>query len=168
MTDLSTEFRTQIAHFLSLNLPKIENCLSRLTEAEVWQKPNANTNSIANLILHLCGNIRQYTVTSLGDEPDTRERDLEFSTSGGLSKQELYSRLKAIVDEAITTIYSVSDQELMRQRTVQDFDYTGVGILIHIAEHFSYHTGQIALYTKLLKDEDLGFYAGHDLNRKND
>jgi hypothetical protein len=34
-------------------------------------------------------------------------------------------------------------------------------------EHYSYHTGQIALLTKLMKNMDLRFYEGIDLNRKN-
>jgi hypothetical protein len=28
-----------------------------------------------------------------------------------------------------------------------------------VVEHFSYHTGQIIYVTKLVKDQDLGFYA---------
>jgi uncharacterized damage-inducible protein DinB len=39
---------------------------------------------------------------------------------------------------------------------------------IHVVEHYSYHTGQIAFWTKLLRDKDLGFYAGVDLNVKNE
>jgi uncharacterized damage-inducible protein DinB len=55
----------------------------------------------------------------------------------------------------------------VRIRQVQGFSLTGIGIIIHVTEHYSYHTGQIALLTKLLKDRDLAFYAGIDLNKKN-
>jgi uncharacterized damage-inducible protein DinB len=44
---------------------------------------------------------------------------------------------------------------------------SGTGIIVHVVEHLSYHTGQIAFWTKLLKDKDLGFYEGRDLNIKN-
>ena len=40
---------------------------------------------------------------------------------------------------------------------------TGLTILIHVTEHFSYHTGQIAYITKLLSDKSLGFYDGVSL-----
>jgi hypothetical protein len=36
-----------------------------------------------------------------------------------------------------------------------------------VCEHYSYHTGQIAFWVKLLKSKDLGFYAGINLNAKN-
>jgi uncharacterized damage-inducible protein DinB len=167
-TAVTAEFRAQIIHFLELNPPRIANCLGRLTEEEVWRKPNNHTNSIANLILHLCGNIRQYVTASLGGQPDTRERAREFTTTGGLTKAELLAQLQKTVAEAVAVIQSVPDAELLRRREVQGFDYTGIGILVHVTEHFSYHTGQIALYTKLLKDEDLGFYADLDLDVKNE
>jgi uncharacterized damage-inducible protein DinB len=49
---------------------------------------------------------------------------------------------------------------------VQVYELTGVGIIIHVTEHLSYHTGQIATLTKLLLEKDLGFYAGLNLNQK--
>lgn len=167
-TSFTQEFRERTIHFLELNPPRIANCLDRLSEAEVWRKPNSQTNAIANLILHLCGNIGQYVLASLGHRPDTRRRDLEFSATGGFTKAELLERLQRTVADAVAVIRATPDAELLRQRQVQGFDYSGIGILVHVTEHFSYHTGQIALYTKLLKEEDLGFYAGMDLERRNE
>jgi uncharacterized damage-inducible protein DinB len=57
-------------------------------------------------------------------------------------------------------IVSVPETELLRLRPVQTFDETGLSILIHVTEHFSYHTGQIAYITKMLQDKPLDFYAG--------
>jgi len=162
------EFINQSIHFISLNPQRIEICLNQLTEEEVWQKPNAETNSIGNLILHLCGNITQYIHSSLGKEKDTRQRDLEFSTQGGFSKKELMDKITQVTLKAIHIIQNLSKEEALRNRTVQGFDYTGIGIIIHVTEHYSYHIGQIAQYTKLLKNNDLGFYADFDLNIKND
>ncbi len=49
---------------------------------------------------------------------------------------------------------------------MQGFEETGTAILLHVVEHFSYHTGQITLHTKLMLDADTGYYAGADLNAK--
>ena len=50
---------------------------------------------------------------------------------------------------------------------MQGFELSGVGVVMHAVEHFSYHTGQIAFWVKQLTQEDLGFYDGMNLNTKN-
>ena len=165
---ISSEFIKQSNYFLSLNPPRIEKCLRQLSEIEVWQKPNANTNSIGNLILHLCGNITQYIHSSLGKEDDIRERDFEFSTKRGYTKKELLEKIESVTNKAIQIITAASEEDLLHKRMVQGFDYTGIGIIIHVTEHYSYHVGQIAFWTKFIKDKDLGFYEDFDLNIMNE
>ncbi len=158
------ELKTHIILRMEENTPRIERCLAELSEAEIWHRPNAASNSVGNLILHLCGNIRQYAIASLGNGKDIRVRDAEFAARGGFSKAELLEMLRNTVSEALDTLSRASDAEMMRVRTVQGFDMSGIGIAVHVCEHYSYHTGQIAFWVKLLKDKDLGFYAGVDLN----
>lgn len=163
----STEFIEQSILRLKENTPRIEKCLDQLTEEEIWQKPNSASNSVGNLILHLCGNITQYIISSLGAEDDKRDRDLEFTTTAGYSKIELLKKLDTTVVKAMAIIKKLSDDALMQKRSVQGFEYSAMGSIIHVVEHYSYHTGQIAFWTKLLRDKDLGFYEGIDLNIKN-
>jgi len=161
------EIKAQIILRMEENTPRIEKCLAELTESEVWQRPNPASNSVGNLILHLCGNITQYAISSLGNRPDVRDRDVEFAATEGFSKSELLEKLTSTVNQAVETIRSASREELLRVRTVQGFDMSGIGIIVHVCEHYSYHTGQIAFWTKILKNKDLGFYAGIDLTVKN-
>ena len=165
---ISSDFKTQSLHYLHLNTPRIEKCLGLLSEVEVWQRPNAASNSVGNLILHLCGNIRQYIISGLGQQPDTRKRDAEFAANEGFTKQELLRKLTDTVVEAATVIELADDNDLLTERKVQGYTLTGIGIIIHVVEHYSYHTGQIAFWTKLLQDEDLGFYGDQDLNVRNE
>ena len=162
------ELSSQIILRMEENTPRIEKCLAELTESEVWQRPNPASNSIGNLILHLCGNITQYAISSLGNSPDARDRDAEFAAEGGCSKAELLEKLNWAVREAVGTIRRTGRDEMLRVRTVQGFHMSGIGIVVHVCEHYSYHTGQIAFWTKLLKNKDLGFYAGLDLTIKNE
>ncbi len=147
---------------------KIFTCLKELEEAETWKRPNQNSNSVGNIILHLCGNIRQYAISSLGQIEDIRERDKEFSADGGYSKSELLKKLTDTVEQAKNIIKNSSEAELLRKRQVQGFTHSGVGIIVHVTEHYSYHTGQIIFWIKLLKDKDLEFYKDIDLNVKNE
>jgi hypothetical protein len=50
------------------NLHKITYRLSLLYEEQVWQQSNPDTNSIGNLIVHLCGNISQDILATLGGQ----------------------------------------------------------------------------------------------------
>ncbi len=167
MDPFSKEFIEQSIFRMEENNTRIEKCLAMLSEEEVWKKPNPSSNSVGNLILHLCGNIRQYIISSLGKKEDTRNRDLEFSAAGGITKGELLQKLLSTVTEAVTTLKKLDKKDLLAVKSVQGFDLSGVGIIIHVVEHYSYHTAQIAFWTKLLKDNDLGFYAGQDLDIKN-
>ncbi|MEO8512670.1 MAG: DinB family protein [Ignavibacteria bacterium] len=164
---LLQEFAEQSIYHISLNYPRIETCLGELNEEEVWQKPNSSSNSIGNLILHLCGNITQYILSSLGGMADNRNRDSEFEATGGFSKHELLKKIKYVSESACAVIKDLTEEQLINKYEVQGYTSSGIAIIVHVTEHYSYHTGQITLLTKLLKDIDTGYYKGIDLNKKN-
>ncbi len=167
--EIAKEFKEQIIYRLDESTRMVSLSFDKLLEEDIWKKPNENSNSIGNLILHLCGNITQYAISSLGGTEDKRKRDEEFSAKEGLRKSELLNKLKDTVTKAKDSIKKVSVSELLRKREVQGFNMSGIGIAIHVTEHYSYHTGQIAFWTKQLKDKkSLGFYDGIDLNVKNE
>lgn len=145
----------------------IQKSLDDISEDEFWQKPNDSLNSMGNLILHLCGNITQYIISSLGETEDSRKRDVEFLAKATASKKEVLQQLERTVDTAKRVIFDASLAQLLTVRAVQGFTFSGVGVIIHAVEHYSYHTGQIAFWVKQLKNKDLGFYDGIDLKIKN-
>ncbi len=164
--DLATEFREQAIYRMEESTRMLRIALGELPESDLWERPNAASNSVGNIILHLCGNIRQYAISALGGSEDVRERDAEFAARGGLDKAALLEKLLATVEQANATIARADAENLLCERSVQGFRLSGMGIILHVVEHYSYHTGQIAFWTKLLRDKDLGFYAGMDLNVK--
>jgi SpoIID/LytB domain protein len=60
----------------------------------------------------------------------------------------------------------IDPSTLLQTHRVQGFVESGLSILVHVVEHFSYHTGQLAYIVKSRKNVDLGFYRGRDLNKK--
>lgn len=144
-------------------IPRIKNCLDRLPDEKVWWRPNESSNSIGNLVLHLCGNVRQWIVSGAGEEPDVRRRQEEFDERGPVSREKLLELLNALEPDVRRILIKVDAEDLMTVKPVQVYEHTVLTMLIHVTEHFSYHTGQIAWITKMLTDEDLGFYAGEDL-----
>ena len=92
-----------------------------------------------------------------------RERDKEFKIDKRMTKSSLINMLSNTIQESKKTITKLSMENLLK-KGVQVYTLSGIGCLIHAVEHFSYHTGQIALLTKNITNNDLGFYDGIDLN----
>ncbi len=161
------EFIEQSIYRIEESTKRVIKCLQEIDEEEIWIPPNDNSNSIGNLILHLCGNIRQYIISGLGEAEDIRVRAQEFTTKTGFTKAELLNQLSTTTSGAIRIIKESDDYKLTRIYSVQGFQLSGIGIIIHVTEHYSYHTGQIAFWTKQLKNKDLRFYGDIDLNGKN-
>ena len=144
---------------LEQSLSRIEACLGKLTEEQVWVRGSENENAVGNLVLHLSGNVRQWIVAGVGGAPDTRQRDGEFSARGGNSIPELRERLRGIVAEAAAVIGAVTPERLAERVVIQKYEVSVLEAIYHVVEHFSLHTGQIIFATKLLTGSDLGFYA---------
>lgn len=163
LEDLKAEVERRI---FQESIPRIKQCLAELDTQEIWFKANNNSNSVGNLVLHLCGNARQWIVAGLTDQPDTRDRDLEFSATGPIPSRELVQLLDQTQAEIQATLNQLRAADLFKSYQVQGFQEKGLSILIHVVEHFSYHTGQITYFVKLRKDIDTAYYAGLDLNSK--
>jgi len=146
------------------SLPRIRKCLGQMTLDEIWSRPNEQSNSVGNLVLHLAGNVRQYVIATLGGVPDVRERQKEFDEKGPLPTAELLDRLEKSMAEVSAVLDRLEPSTLLQTHRVQGFVESGLSILVHVVEHFSYHTGQIAYIVKSRKNVDLGFYRGRNLN----
>jgi uncharacterized damage-inducible protein DinB len=137
---------------------RIETCLGKLTPEQVWERGGDNENAIGNLVLHLCGNVRQWIVAGVGGAPDSRDRDAEFAARGGAGLEELTSRLRSVVEEAVAVLAAIPPSRLTEKVVIQKYDVPVMEAIYHVVEHFSQHTGQIIFATKMLTSEDLGFY----------
>lgn len=138
-------------------LPKMCDSIELLSDDEVWWRANDASNSVGNLILHLCGNMRQWIVSGLGGAEDIRKRDLEFSEKGPIPRAELIEKLRATVREASKVIRGLSAEDLVREYSIQGFEVTGYEAAIHVTTHIAYHAGQIIYVAKMKREKDLGF-----------
>jgi uncharacterized damage-inducible protein DinB len=145
---------------LRQNVDRIDKCLARLSEEQIWSRGHESENAVGNLLLHLAGNVRQWIISGVGATPDTRDRDSEFNASSGASKVELLAALRATVEEACRVIEPLTPERLTAVIHVQKYDTSILEAIYHVVEHFGQHTGQIIFATKLLTGEELGFY-GH-------
>lgn len=159
MNDTASAFITKARLLFSEDfLPKLERCLERLSDEEVWQRANEESNSIGNLLLHLAGNVRQWIVCGVGGAVDERVRQQEFDERAVIPKTELLAKLKQTLAEVDRVLAEFDTARILEQRRIQGYDVTVLDAVFHVVEHFSMHAGQIILLTKMLKSVDLKFY----------
>ena len=139
-------------------LPKIERCLEKLTDEQIWWRANEESNSIGNLILHLCGNARQWIICGVGGQPDNRNRDAEFAQRDVIARDELLTLLRSTLTEIETTLRTLDPSLLLEHRQIQGHDVNLLNAIFHVTEHFSMHTGQIIMLTKMITGTNLRFY----------
>src|SRR5688572_1281523 len=97
--------------------PRIRVALDRMSDADLWWRPNEASNSAGNLVLHLCGNARQWIVSGVGGATDVRRRQEEFDERGPLARAELLATLDATfrdIDRALAAL----DPGLLLERRV--------------------------------------------------
>src|SRR5215469_12897798 len=86
---------------------KNATCLSKLNEEQIWQRGGEHENSVGNLLLHLEGNIRQWILHGVDDQPDVRRRDDEFTLTPSVHSSEAFTNLTATLNEARQVIASL-------------------------------------------------------------
>jgi len=159
METLDRVFLDFSAKKLTQLFSRIQECVRKLSEEQVWARGSENENAVGNLVLHLTGNVRQWIVSGVGGAPDVRVRDREFSTHGGIAPSELLDRLEQTLNEAVTVLQGIQPERLLERVAIQKYNLPVMEAVYHVVEHFAQHTGQIIFATKWLTGEDLGFYA---------
>jgi uncharacterized damage-inducible protein DinB len=148
--ELATAVGTEAAGELTKALDRIKHCLGQLSDEQIWRRPSESIHSIGNLILHLCGNLRQWIVSGLGGAKDVRDRPKEFSERGPFAKEELLQRLEAVVNEAKAVLARQTARQLLDARRIQGFDVTGLEAIFDSVPHFRGHTQEVIHMTRYL------------------
>ena len=139
--------------------PRLQKAVEPLSLEQLWWRPNAASNSIGNLILHLNGNVWQWMVASFNELADKRDRPAEFNATGDLTAADLLARLGETMEEAAKVLARLAEQDLVAIRQIQGYTVSGLAAVYQVVEHFGLHYGQIVYITKALEGRDLGFYS---------
>jgi len=137
----------------------IAACLDKLTDDQQHHRNGDHENSITNLLLHLEGNLRQWILHGIADQPDIRQRDEEFTLTPSTTPAQARARFNATLDESAAVIAALAPDRLL---IVIDPQPTGtwrhttiLEAIFKVVGHVEMHTGQIILLTKQLTATDL-------------
>jgi len=139
----------QLRKFLTAAHERIHHCVGQLNDGEVWWRPDESMNSIANILQHLCGNVRQWIIDGVGQTPNQRNRPQEFADRSMRPKAELLNQLDAAVREADEVLASLTEKQLLEPRRIQGFDETVLSALLNSISHFTGHSQEIIYITRL-------------------
>ena len=139
-------------------LPKLLHCVEKMSDSDLWWRPNEVSNSAGNLILHLCGNMRQWIVSSIGGVEFNRDRNAEFAARGPVPRAQLVASLKQAIEEVDAVLASLKSERLLERFKVQKYEVSTLQAVYHVVEHFGYHLGQILYIYKMRSGSDPRFY----------
>jgi Protein of unknown function (DUF1572) len=143
-------------------LPRLREAAGLLSDAELWEREGAASNSVGNLLLHLDGNLRQHLVAGVRGAADVRDRPAEFAAAGGRTRAELLDRLARTVNEACAALEALDPALLLEKRVIQGKEVVLLEDISRVLEHFSYHAGQIIYVVKARKQHRFPWYKHLD------
>ena len=137
---------------------KLRLVLDALPAEALWWRADESTNSIGNLLLHLSGNVRQWIVGGVGQQPVKRHRSEEFSARHERDVEELWALLDATLADADAVLARLPASALLEKRTIQAREVTVLEAIFHVVEHFALHLGQIIYVAKMRAPGSIKFY----------
>lgn len=149
MNDLGPHLIDMHREKLSDLLRRSREALEQLSDEDVNWRPNAESNSIANLIIHMAGNLHQRLSSGIGGAPDRRDRDAEFSASQYHPRQHLPGVLEEAFRQAETILCGLTPDQLAHPQRIRNRQVTVLDVLFTVATHMSEHVGQILYIAKL-------------------
>lgn len=127
--------------------------LHQLNDDEVNYRYNEASNSIANLVVHISGNIDERVRRGIRGSDVTRDRDTEFDVLYR-TRDELIEITKASYQDVMYTIEQMSEEDFMKTQVIRDRERINLDVLVTCVTHFSEHLGQMLYLAKMLKDQD--------------
>jgi hypothetical protein len=156
---LMTLFLTAAVTRMQLSEADINRCVDRLSEEQIWSHGGDHENSIANLLLHLDGNLRQWFLHGIDGQPDVRNRDAEFAATPTLRSADIRNRFAATLAECRRVIGGLPVERLHEMINPQPTGnwpaMTILEAILRVTGHLQLHQGQIILLTKQLTGADL-------------
>ena len=120
-------------------------------EENLWKLSGEISNTAGNLLLHICGNLRHFIGSTLGNSGYIRRRDEEFNLKG-VRRKDLVAELKTTKKVVSEVLGELTDDQLQESYPINVFgkEMTTQFFLIHLHGHLTYHLGQVNYHRRLI------------------
>lgn len=152
-------------------LPRLRAAAAALPPQDLWWRPHADCIAFGTILVHLEGNVRQWILAGVLGAADDRARSAEFRADGASEPRnaaELLAALAQTVGEAAAGMRGVDPERAAATLRIQGFDTSVEGAILHVTEHFSWHTGQAVWIAKARAGagHGLAFYDDAELDNR--
>lgn len=130
-----------------------EKTFNQVTDEQLFWQYNENSNSIAVIVNHLCGNMLSrwtYFLTTDG-EKSWRNRDGEFEDQIQ-SREVLLDKWNAGWDCLFKALASINNADLGREIYIRNQGHTVLEAINRQLAHYPYHIGQIVFIGKMAQE----------------
>jgi len=132
---------------------QIRDCLDLLDDEQIWWRPNEQSNSVGNIVLHISGSLNHYLNRNIGDIAYERDREAEFAERRHIPKNELRAIFDDMVAKADKTFDGITTERLSDASPEPKMHNLVIDDLINIAAHLANHTGQVVWIAKMLRGD---------------
>lgn len=153
--DLGSHYIADLQEQFGKTKALAENAVAQVTDEELFQAIDAESNSIAVIMRHVAGNLRsRFTdfLTTDGEKPD-RRRDGEFELPPGTSRETVMADWDLGFGRLMNALKDLSSADLTRDVYIRGERHTVVQALSRSLGHTSMHVGQILFLAKHLRGE---------------
>jgi len=146
---LTTSYLTDSIDLFRYYKKLAERAMEQCAEDGLFVTLDAESNSIAQIVKHLAGNMRsRWTdfLTTDGEKPD-RNRDSEFEEPAK-SRAEMLAMWESGWKCVFDALGQLSDADMLRTVTIRTEPHSVMQAINRQMAHYSYHVGQIAFLAK--------------------
>ncbi|MDF2923145.1 MAG: hypothetical protein K0R57_2059 [Paenibacillaceae bacterium] len=123
--------------------------IQQLDDEQLNWRPDETSNSIANLAIHLHGNINERIGKGIGGRPYNRQREQEFALIK-LTKPDITALVAQSFGLLKEITAGITDEQLQQTQALKNGARRNEDILLSSVAHFSEHLGQIIYIAKTL------------------
>jgi len=152
MDDASRAVIGEVRDRLARGFPQqVRACLDALSDEQIWWRPNAQSNSVGNLVLHLCGSTRHFLGRAVGGTDYRRDRPAEFAEKGPIPRERLRAVFDETVAEADAVLAALAPSRLLEVTDRAGEPSTVLNLLLRTSHHWAVHVGQMVYTAKALR-----------------
>jgi uncharacterized damage-inducible protein DinB len=126
---------------------RLAAAVGRLGPADVNWWAAAGSNSVANLVHHICGNAHQRIVSNIGGAQDTRNREAEFAAPTEASAEQLV-RLVEDTFRQVDAVLATLPADRLLEAGPRGYGSSHLETLHFCLGHVREHLGQVILIAK--------------------